>query len=121
MKKLIIFIALVFAISCKTMCGDDEFEPSEAKDCNDLETSDDNKNYCCYYTGTNVENSSDPEKYCWEFLKTDIDNDKVYDTIKAIEDGKDSHTGGKKKKDVKLDCFASYLKNYFLLGLLLLF
>ncbi len=119
MKKLIIFIALVYAISCKTMC--DGSEPSEAKDCFDLETTDDKNNYCCYYTGINVDNSSDPEKYCWEFLKSAIDNDKVYDTIKAIEDGTDSHCEGQKKKDVQLDCFASYLKNYFLLGLLLLF
>ncbi len=121
MKKLIIFIALVFAISCKTMCDDDEYVPSEAKSCFDLETTDDKNNYCCYYTGTSVENSSDPEKYCWEFSKSVIDNDKVYDTIKKIEDGTDTHCGGKKKKDVQLDCFASYLKNYFLLGLLLLF
>ena len=119
MKKLIIFIALVYAISCSTACGDEQFDPSDAKACFNLPTEE--NNYCCYYTGTSVENSSDSEKYCWEFAKSDIDNDKVYDTIKKIEDGTDTHCGGKKKKDVQLDCFASYLKNYFLLGLLLLF
>ena len=84
----------------------------------------------CYYTGNDVE-TGDKEIYCWEFVKTDIGNGKIDDTIKKIEDGTESHSEGRKKKNVKLDCYvpnptstpssASYLKNYFLLGLLLLF
>ena len=118
MKKLIIFIALVYAISCKTMC--DGALPEDDKNCTDYVKVDPNNDYCCYYTGTDV-GTGDSEKMCMEFAKTAIDNYKVKDTIKAIEDGTETHCEGRKKKNVNLDCSASYLKNYFLLCLLLLF
>ena len=119
MKKLLIFVALVYAISCSQGCGDDEYIPTEPKKCHDLAIDDKNTKYCCYYEGHNVDTDKD-EKFCWEFEKTKIDNNKVKDTISQIEKGTDSHVT-KAHKNVKLDCFASYLKNYFLMGLLLLF
>ena len=119
MKKLLIFVALVYAISCSQGCGDDEYIPTEPKKCHDLAVDDKNTKYCCYYEGHNVDTDKD-EKFCWEFEKTKIDNNKVKDTISQIEKGTDSHVT-KAHKNVKLDCFASYLKNYFLMGLLLLF
>ena len=118
MKKLIIFIALVYSISCSSMC--DGTVPEGGKKCTDYEKADPNNDYCCYYTGNDAA-TGDSEKICWEFAKTDIDNGKIKDTIKKIEDGTESHSEGRKKNNVKLECSASYLKNYFLLGLLLLF
>ena len=53
MKKLIIFIALVYAISCKTMC--DGTVPEDDQKCTDFEKADPDKDYCCYYTGNDVE------------------------------------------------------------------
>ena len=44
MKKLIIFIALVFAISCKTMC--DGTIPEGGQKCTDYEKADPDNDYC---------------------------------------------------------------------------
>ena len=62
MKKLLIFVTLVFAISCKQACGDDEYIPADVKKCHELDTEDNNKYYCCYYEGYNLDSNKD-EKY----------------------------------------------------------
>ena len=54
-------------------------------------------------------------------MKSQIDDDKVKNTIEAIEKGTDSHVT-KKHSDVELDCFSFYEKvNILLLALLILF
>ena len=117
MKKLIILIALVYAISCLSTC-EDEINPSEPETCHNMKETSVPNSYCCYYEGHNLSTDVN-EKRCWEFEKSKIDNDGVDNVISQIEKGTDSHVT-KPHDKVKLDCFASYLQNYFLLGLLLL-
>ena len=120
MKNVFILITLYTTIYCAIEC-----EGEQSRNITDISPngchalSVDADRYCCYYEGHNVDTDKD-EKFCWEFEKTKIDNNKVKDTISQIEKGTDSHVT-KAHKNVKLDCFASYLKNYFLMGLLLLF
>ena len=118
MKKIILFTILYITISCATMCGGEETQPTKPEDCHRLTA--ENNQYCCYYEGRNLDTNED-EKKCWGFYKTQIDDEKVKETIQAIEKGTDSHVT-KKHSNVKLDCFSFYATlNYFLLALVILF
>ena len=117
MNKLLILALLLYSISCKTSCENPELIPSDSKECHNRAADDDK--YCCYYEGHNLDTDQN-EKFCWEFIKKKIDDNKVQETIKNIEDGTDDHVS-KKHNKVKLNCFASHLKIYSLLALLLLF
>ena len=116
MKKIIIFISVVYAISCLLCEG--QRSPSNPGICHSLQTDLDDS-YCCYYEGLNTATNTN-EKECWEYEKVKIDNNGYKDVISAIEDGTDRHVT-QKHENVKLDCFASYIKNFLFIGLLLLF
>ena len=116
MKRIVIFIMLYITIYCSLECSDSFTDEPTPDACHKIQV--DKSEYCCYYEGKNLD-TNQKEKACWAFAKTLIDDDKIDDTIEAIEKGTDSHVT-KKHSDVELDCFSFYEKiNYLLIALLI--
>ena len=107
---------LYITIYCNLDCSDSFTDEPSPDACHRIQVAKDE--YCCYYEGYNL-NTNQREKACQAFAKTSIYDDKVDDTIEAIEKGTDSHVT-KKHSDVELDCFSFYEKiNYLLIALLI--